>query len=256
MGQYDGETALVTGGGSGIGAAVVELLTREGAEVLIADWDDAGAQEVAARTGADSVHFDQADGDAWRAVAASRPFSIGVINAGVGLRFESLDDVTDDQIKAVVDVNLTGVMFGTRELARHMRPRGGGRISVTASMASLVAHVQSPVYGASKWGTMGWVRAIAPMLQTHGITINAICPALVDTPILGPGGGDMMRSMGFDLLAAAQVADAHSHGLRSGETGQAYTVQASRGISTFEFGEVPGYQTGGPPPGAASSEDD
>jgi NAD(P)-dependent dehydrogenase (short-subunit alcohol dehydrogenase family) len=255
MGRYDGELALVTGGGSGIGEAMVELLVREGAQVVIADWDDASAAKVAAATGASAVHFDQADGNAWRELTAAHPFTLGIINAGVGLRFESLDDLTDDQVRALTDVNLHGVIFGTRELARTMEPRGGGRISVTASMASLVAHVQSPLYGASKWGVMGWIRAIAPMLQTRGITINGICPGLVDTPILGPGGGDMMRGMGMQLLTAAQVADAHDEALQSGLTGEAFTIQAARGFNRFEFAEVPGHQSGGPPPGTAGTPD-
>ena len=255
MGSYEGHVALVTGGGSGIGEAVVELLVREGAEVVIGDWDDENAERVAAATGATAVHLDQGDGYSWRSVAASRPFTIGVINAGVGLRFENLDDLTDDQIRTVTDVNLNGVIFGTRELARGMKQRGGGRISVTASMASLVAHTQSPVYGASKWGAMGWVRAIAPQLQTFDIAINAVCPGLVDTPILGPGGGDMMRGMGMQLLSSADVAQAHHRALTTTATGQALVVQASRGITTFEFAEVEGHQTGGPPPGAAAAKD-
>jgi NAD(P)-dependent dehydrogenase (short-subunit alcohol dehydrogenase family) len=250
MGKYDGHVALVTGGGSGIGEATVKLLVREGAEVVIGDWDDAAAERVASETGATAMHLDQGDGFSWRSVAASRPFTIGVINAGVGLRFENLDDVTDEQIRAVTDVNTNGVMFGTRELARGMKQLGGGRISVTASMASLVAHVQSPVYGASKWGAMGWIRAIAPQLETFDIQINGICPGLVDTPILGPGGGDMMRGMGMELLTADQVADAHDHALTSNRTGQAFVVQASLGLTTFEFAEPAGHQGGGPPPGA------
>ena len=252
MGKYDGHIALVTGGGSGIGEAVVELLTREGADVVIGDWDDGAANAVAARTGATAVHLDQGDGYSWRSVAASRPFTIGIINAGVGLRFENLDDVTDDQVRAVTDVNLNGVIFGTRELARNMKQLGGGRISVTASMASLVAHVQSPVYGASKWGAMGWIRAIAPQLETFDIQINGVCPGLVDTPILGPGGGDMMRGMGMKLLDPSDVAATHDRALGSNQTGQAFVVQATRGITIFEFADVPGSQGGGPPPGAKS----
>ena len=252
MGKYDGHVALVTGGGSGIGEAVVELLVREGAEVVIGDWDDENAQRVAAATGASAVHLDQGDGYSWRAVAAMRPFTIGIINAGVGLRFENLDDVTDEQVRTVTDVNLNGVIFGTRELARGMKQIGGGRIGVTASMAGLVAHPQSPVYGASKWGTVGWIRGIAPQLASFDISMNGICPGLVDTPILGPGGGEMMRGMGMDLLTARQVAEAHDHVLNTTVTGQAYVIQASRGLNLFEFPEVPGHQSGGPPPGTAS----
>ena len=251
MGKYDGHVALVTGGGSGIGEAVVELLTREGAEVVIGDWDDENAQRVAEKTGATAVHLDQGDGFSWRSVAATRPFTIGVINAGVGLRFENLDDVTDDQIRAVTDVNLNGVIFGTRELARGMKQIGGGRISVTASMASSSRTCRAPstarASGARWAGSARSRRSCRPSTSS----INGVCPGLVDTPILGPGGGDMMRGMGMQLLTPdagrrRPRPRAHLERDRPGAT----SIQASRGLTTFEFAEVPGHQDGGPPPGA------
>ena len=100
-------------------------------------------------------------------------------------------------------------------------------------------------------GILGWIRSIAPMLETHHITINGICPGLVDTPILGPGGGEMMRNMGMNLLSPTEVAAAHDKALNSNKSGQAYVVTAVGGTDVFEFAEVSGYQGGGPPPGAA-----
>jgi NAD(P)-dependent dehydrogenase (short-subunit alcohol dehydrogenase family) len=242
MGRYDGSTALVTGGGSGIGEATVELLAREGATVVVADRDTAGAERVAASTGAVAVTFDQGDPDAWRALVAAHPFDVAVINAGVGGRFADLDDVSDDDFRTILGINLDGVLYGTRELARTMGPRGGGRISVTASIGGLVAHHMSPIYAASKWGVVGWVRSIAPSLVARNVRINGVCPALVDTPILGPGGGEMMRQMGLKTLTPAEVAAAHDVALSAEVTGELFTVQVGREVVPFTFAPVPGYQ--------------
>ena len=242
MGKYDGEVALVTGGGSGIGEATVELLAREGAKVVIADRDTTAAESVAARTGATAMPFDQASPDQWRALVDDHEFSVAVINAGVGGRFSDLDAVTDDEFRTIMGINLDGVLYGTRELARTMSPRGGGRISVTASLGGLTAHHMSPIYAASKWGVVGWVRSIAPSLSQRGVRINGVCPALVDTPILGPGGGEMMRQMGLKTLQPAEVAAAHDVALSTDATGQLFTVQVGRDVVPFEFAAVPGYQ--------------
>lgn len=242
MGAYDGTTALVTGGGSGIGEATVELLAREGAAVVIADRDVAAAEQVAARTGAVVTAFDQASPDDWRSLVEAHPFDVAVINAGVGGRFSDLDEVSDDDFRTILGINLDGVLLGTRELARTMGPRGGGRISVTASLGGLTAHHMSPIYAASKWGVVGWVRAIAPSLSERGVRINGVCPGLVDTPILGPGGGEMMRQMGLQTLTPAEVASAHDVALTADGTGQLFTVQVGRPVVPFEFAPVPGYQ--------------
>jgi NAD(P)-dependent dehydrogenase (short-subunit alcohol dehydrogenase family) len=242
MGRYDGETALVTGGGSGIGEATVELLVREGAQVVVADWDAGAAAAVAARTGSTAVTFDQSSPSDWRALVDAHAFTVAVINAGVGGRFSDLDAVADEEIDRILGVNLNGVLYGTRELARTMAPRGGGRISVTASLGGLTAHHMSPVYAASKWGVVGWVRAIAPSLVQRGVRVNGICPGLVDTPILGPGGGEMMRQMGLKTLTSDEVAAAHDRALSTEGTGQLFTVQVGREVEPFEFAAVPGYQ--------------
>jgi 3alpha(or 20beta)-hydroxysteroid dehydrogenase len=241
VGRFDGMSALVTGGARGIGAATAALLAAEGARVLVTDvLDDEGAAHAEA-IGAAYHHLDVSDPDAWREIGAGPPLDLAVLNAGIGARFEDLLDVSDELITSVVATNATSLLVGTREVARCMAGEGGA-ISVTASIAGLVAHTQSPIYGASKWAAIGWVRSIAPWLEPRGIRINAICPGLVDTPVLGPGGGDRMRAMGFAVLDPAEVATAHAEVLCASTTGVAYTVQAGRALSAFEFSPVPGYQ--------------
>ena len=237
MGRFNGSTALVTGGASGIGAETARALAAEGAHVLVADVTDAGP--VAAEIGGEALVLDVADPAAW-GVLGDRRIDLGVLNAGIGARFTDLLDIDDDLIDRLLAVNVAGVVRGTRELLRRMPD--GGRISVTASMASLAAHTQSPLYGASKWAVAGWVRAIAPSLAEQGVSINAVCPGLVDTPILGPGGGDMMRAMGLRVLDPAEVAHAHLDLLAGDGTGRILTVQSGRSVTEHRFATPEGYQ--------------
>jgi NAD(P)-dependent dehydrogenase (short-subunit alcohol dehydrogenase family) len=237
MGRFEDKTALVTGGASGIGAETARALAAEGAHVLIADVTDASA--LAAEIGGEALALDVREPAAWSELGERR-IDLGVLNAGVGARFTDLLTMDDALIDLVLSVNVAGVVRGTRELLRRMPD--GGRISVTASMASLAAHTQSPLYGASKWAVAGWVLAIAPSIAERGVLINAVCPGLVDTPILGPGGGDMMRGMGLRVLDPVEVAHAHLDLLAGDESGRIVTVQAERPVADHRFATPEGYQ--------------
>lgn len=241
MKRFDGQIALVTGGASGIGESTARMLINEGASVVIADLNDSLGEALAAEIGAEYVHLDVSNSAQWTTVAASHPFTIGVLNAGVGARFEDLRTVQDDVFERVMAVNVGGVFYGTRELFRTMAGRGGA-ISVTASIAGIAAHTQSPIYGASKAAVVGWIRAIAPSLAAEGVTINAVCPGLVDTPILGPGGADMMRGMGMKMLDPSEVAEAHAISLLHAETGTIFTSQAGVDVGIHVFPPIVGYQ--------------
>jgi len=241
MSRFTDQTVLVSGGASGIGEATSRLLRAEGASVVIADVDDERGTSLAKELGATFVHLDVTEPAAWGALVQEHDFTMGVLNAGVGARFDDLRNAPDELFRRVMDVNVGGVFFGTRELFRSMAGRGG-RIAVTASMAGLAAHTQSPIYAASKWAVLGWVRAIAPSLSAEGVSINAVCPGLVDTPILGPGGGDMMRGMGLKVLDAAEVAEALAHALLFDGTGSAFTIQAGVGLGEHTFSQPAGYQ--------------
>jgi NAD(P)-dependent dehydrogenase (short-subunit alcohol dehydrogenase family) len=225
-------TALVTGAASGIGAATAALLEREGAEVR--GLDLAGG-------------FDVADPAAWEGVG---PVDLACLNAGVVTGEGDLTLVSDEAYRRIVGANLDGVVLGTRRLARVLAP--GSAIVATASLAGLTTMVSDPIYSATKHAVVGFVRSVAPQLAERGITINAVAPGIVDTPLLGAGREKLERT-GFPLLGPDEVAAAILLAGRSGETGCVWAVQPGREPVRFEFPNVPGPRDArgesiGPPP--------
>jgi NAD(P)-dependent dehydrogenase (short-subunit alcohol dehydrogenase family) len=216
--------ALVTGGASGIGAAIVALLRGEGAEVRVLDLRDG---------------FDVSDPQAWEDVGA---VDLACLNAGVVTGEGDLTRVTDAQYRRIVGANVDGVVFGTRRLARVMQP--GGAIVVTASLAGLTAMPRDPIYTLTKHAVVGFVRSVAPQLAARGIQINAVAPGIVDTPLIGDGGENLRRA-GFPLLEPEDVARAVLLAARSEETGQVWAVQPGREPVQFRFPNVPGPRDAG-----------
>ena len=225
-------SALVTGGASGIGAATVALLEREGAEVRVLDL---------------SQGFDVADPGAWDRV---EPVELACLNAGVVTGEGDLTQVTDEAYRRIFGTNLDGVVFGTRRLARILEP--GSAIVATASLAGLTTMASDPLYAATKHAVVGFVRSVAPQLAERGIRINAVAPGIVDTPLLGDGREHLERA-GFPLLRPEDVAAAILVAGRSEDTGRVWAVQPGREPVRFEFPNVPGPRDAlggsvGPPP--------
>jgi NAD(P)-dependent dehydrogenase (short-subunit alcohol dehydrogenase family) len=223
MGQYLAmfpRTALVTGAASGIGAALVELLRADGTEVQALDLVDG---------------FDVADAGAWHAIDA---VEAGFLNAGVTTGATDIRDVSDDAYRRIVATNVDGVVFGVRRLAQVLPPHGS--IVVTASLAGLVPAPQDPLYTLTKHAVIGFVRSVAPQLAEHGVSINAVAPGFVDTPLLGDGGQRRFVAAGFPLLQADDVARAALAAARSDDTGQVWVVQPGREPLQFRFPNVPG----------------
>jgi NAD(P)-dependent dehydrogenase (short-subunit alcohol dehydrogenase family) len=207
-------SALVTGGRSGIGAALVAALKEEEVEVLVLDLADG---------------FDVADPQAWNAVGA---VDFAALNAGVTTGEGDVAKLTDEQYRRILRANLDGVVFGVRRLAQVM---DGGAIVVTSSLAGLTTMELDPIYAATKHFVVGLVRSVAKQLSERGITINAVCPAIVDTPLLGEGGADRVRAAGYELLRPDDVAAAILKAARSGETGRAWPVIPGRPVEPHEF---------------------
>jgi NAD(P)-dependent dehydrogenase (short-subunit alcohol dehydrogenase family) len=208
------ETALVTGGASGIGRALVERLEADGAEVRVLDL--AGG-------------FDVGDPAAWESV---EPVRLACLNAGVVSGEGDVREVTDEQYRRIVGTNADGVVFGVRRLARVLEP--GAAIVVTASLAGLTTMEIDPLYAATKHFVVGFVRSVAPQLAERGVTINAVCPAIVDTPILG-GDRERVLAAGIPMLQPEEIADAVLVAARDGSTGQCWTCLPGRGPERHEF---------------------
>jgi NAD(P)-dependent dehydrogenase (short-subunit alcohol dehydrogenase family) len=212
-------TALVTGGASGIGAAIVELLQAEGAEVRALDLSDG---------------FDVSDPAAWEEVG---PVELACLNAGVVTGESGLAALTDVQYRRILGANVDGVVFGTRRLSRVMAP--GGAIVATASLAGLMPAPEDPVYTLTKHAVVGFVRSVAPQLEALGIRINAVAPGFVDTPMIGEA-KERFDEAGFPLLRPEDVARAVLLAARSEETGRVWVVQPGREPLQFRFPNVPG----------------
>jgi NAD(P)-dependent dehydrogenase (short-subunit alcohol dehydrogenase family) len=208
-------SALVTGGRSGIGAATVAALEADGTEVQVLDLADG---------------FEVSDPDAWAAIG---PVDLAALNAGVTTGEGDVTKLTDEQYRRILGANVDGVVNGVRRMAQVMEP--GGAIVATASLAGLTTMELDPIYGGTKHFVVGFVRSVAKQLSERGITINAICPAIVDTPLLGEGAADRIRAAGYELLSPDEVAAAILTAARSDETGQAWPVIPGRPVEPHEF---------------------
>jgi len=204
-GRLAGKVAIITGAARGIGRAVAVAFAREGAAVVGIDIggsvtptievEPATADELAetgrlveaAGGGWLAETLDQRDIGALRAAAAravSRFGGIDVLFANAGIQaFKPLLDMEDADWHDQIDVNLNGTANALRAVAPHIVERGGGRIILTSSTQGRHGTKYGSSYSASKWGILGLMKSAALELGQHGITVNAVVPGLIDTPL-------------------------------------------------------------------------
>jgi 2-hydroxycyclohexanecarboxyl-CoA dehydrogenase len=183
--RLEGRKALVTGGASGIGAAIARRLAAEGAQVTIGDLNLEGATEVAGEISGLAIELDVTDlGSAQAAVdSAGPPIDILINNAGTD-EFGFFAQTTPEQWEKVIAVNLNGVLNCTFAALPGMQEAGYGRMVNIASEAGRVGSKGSAVYSAAKAGVIGFTKVMAREGARFGITANAIAPGPIETPLL------------------------------------------------------------------------
>lgn len=189
--RLQGKSAIVTGGGSGFGAAIVALFAAEGARVVVADINGAAAEEIAGRTpGAVAVACDVTrDEDTRRmietATGAFGRLDVLINNAGVSHWNQKLTEVSEADFDRVYAVNVKSLYWAAKHAVPVMAAQGGGSIVNTASTAGLRPRPGLCWYNGSKGACITITKSMAVELAPLKIRVNALCPVAGETPLLG-----------------------------------------------------------------------
>jgi NAD(P)-dependent dehydrogenase (short-subunit alcohol dehydrogenase family) len=246
-GMLDGKTALITGGGRGIGRATALLFAREGARVAVADQSAEGAAETVALINRDggqaiSITADVTGADAVAAMVAATVTAFGRLdcafnNAGiapfqVGAAGKKTAAWSEKAFDRMLEVNVKGVWLCLRAELEQMVKQGGGAIVNTASIAGLIGLPTSSAYVASKHAVIGLTRTAALEYAADKIRVNAVCPGFIETDMtrdtMARRGAELMALVPFHRMGTAdEIAEMVcwlSSDRASYVTGAAYTV--------------------------------
>lgn len=205
MGMLDEQVAFITGGARGQGRSHALALAREGADIAIcdiaasvdsvpyplADEDDLAetkrqVEELGRRcvaVVADVRDTEQTEAAVAQTIAELGRIDIALANAGV-CGFGAFTEITDEMWDDMIGIDLTGVFKTLRAVTPHLVERGSGRIVATSSMGGKMGNPNLAHYVAAKWGVIGLVKTLALEIADQGVTVNAICPATVDTEMV------------------------------------------------------------------------
>ena len=193
--------AIVTGAASGIGRAIAEDLSSHGARVLCVDLDPAGEQVAAGLPGSAFQRCDVSSRDDCRAVVdrcVAEFGGVGILVNNAGLQHISpIEDFPEDRWEHIVRVMLFGAFYLTKYAIPHMYERGWGRVVNISSLHGLVASPYKSAYIAAKHGLNGLTKTVALEAAEKGVTVNAICPAYVRTPLVEKQITDQARVHGI-----------------------------------------------------------
>jgi 2-hydroxycyclohexanecarboxyl-CoA dehydrogenase len=202
--RLEGQTAIITGGASGIGAATCRRLAAEGAQVAVCDLNVQGAREVSADLGSHDYEMDVTSPFSVRHAVESverdlGPVTILVNNAGTDW-FGFFKDTDEELWSRVVDINLMGVMRATHAVLPGMIERGGGRIVNVSSEAGRVGSSGSAAYSAAKGGVIAFTKTIARENGRFNVLCNAVAPGPIDTPLLNRATTELPGGLGEKVV--------------------------------------------------------
>jgi NAD(P)-dependent dehydrogenase (short-subunit alcohol dehydrogenase family) len=217
MALFEGKRAVVTGGSSGIGAGLARLLVEEGADVAVVGRrhdklaqtvddlrDAAGARNARIVAISTDVRDEAAvDTMAAQVIEAFGGVDILINSAGCGA-WKTIDQMSADEWRAVVDTNLTGTFLVTHAFLGGMIEQQGGHIINISSVAGKLGFPTGAAYCASKWGVLGFTRALAAEARPHGIRVDALCPGTVDTPFENSPAASPIQLEVADVVEAAR----------------------------------------------------
>lgn len=229
MHTFRSKVAIVTGGASGIGRAICEELGRAGATVVVADIDAAGAEDAASAVvalGGNGYHavVNVAEEQAVQHLVETTVVRRGCLdymfnNAGVCVWGE-VRDMNGEHWRRVLDVNLSGVIYGTRSAYRAMLAQGSGHIVNTASVVGLVPSPLAVPYVTAKYAVVGLSTSLRHEAAAHGVRVSVICPGLVRTrfyetvSVLNAQREDALSVLPAPLMPVTRAARAMLRGVR------------------------------------------
>lgn len=211
--QLQDRVALITGGGTGIGAATARRFAAEGADVVVTGRRPERLAEVAEATGGLAVAGDTTDPTHAEAAAAAAVDTFGgldVVVAAAGIDLGgAAGDVDDEAWARTLEVNLTGPQVVVRAALPHLLRRGGGSIVLVSSVNGLASATASAAYDTSKAGLLGLTRSLAVDYGPRGIRVNAVCPGWVVTPMGDDDMDGLAERRGISRDEAYALATAH-----------------------------------------------
>ena len=244
--RFSGQVAVVTGASGGIGSATAHRFAEDGANLVLVDLDGTSLEEIAARVERAGANVMVIAADVSKSDEVERYVSQGMDkfgridsffnNAGILGPWNNLFEYQEEDFDRVLSVNVKGVWLGMKFVAQAMMQSGAGAIVNTASVAGLSGTPPVFAYGASKHAVVGMTKSAAISLGPHGIRVNAVCPAVIDTPM----GEAVLRGGNPDDIEAAK--DRLSEVYPLGRIGQPEDVA---GLVTYLCSDDAGFVTGG-----------
>lgn len=209
--QLKGKVALITGGGSGIGRATAMVFAREGAKIVVADYNADGGERVARsikEAGGEAIFHatDVSNHKEVEAMVAKTVSTFGRLdcafnNAGIEGEFSATPECTLENWQRVIAINLSGVFYCMKYEIPEMLKTGGGTIVNTSSICGLAGIANTSAYTAAKHGVAGLTKTAALEFSSKGIRVNAVCPGFIRTPMVAR----VMDRGSFDEKAVIQT---------------------------------------------------